>query len=94
LRLVELFQYKRVLISGGGDGYVRIWDIKFNEISRKNIREELYSIKNNALDMPETIIVNIDIYQCQKKQGSQNSASTLVLIATSDGSIFEATITN
>jgi hypothetical protein len=82
------------LISGGGDGYVKIWDIKFNEISRKNIREELYSIKSNALDMPETIIVNIDIYQCQKKQGSQKSASTLVLIATSDGSIFEGTITN
>jgi WD40 repeat protein len=38
LRLAELFQYKRVLISGGGDGYVRIWDIKFNEISRRNIR--------------------------------------------------------
>lgn len=30
LKLVELFQYKRALISGGGDGYVRIWDIKFN----------------------------------------------------------------
>jgi hypothetical protein len=81
-------------VSGGGDGYVRIWDIKFNEISKKNIRDELYSIKNSSLEMPETIIVNIDIYQCQKKQGNQNSASALMLIATSDGSILEATITN
>jgi hypothetical protein len=43
--------------------------------------------------MPDTIIVSIDIYQCLRKQGSQNSAA-LMLIATSDGSIFEATITN
>lgn len=76
-----------MLVSGGGDGYVRIWDIKFNEISKKNIRDELYSIKSNSLDMPESIIVNVDIYQCQKKIGNQNSTSALMLIATSDGSV-------
>ena len=38
LRLAELFGYKRVLISGGSDGVVKIWDIKFNELSRKDIR--------------------------------------------------------
>ncbi len=44
--------------------------------------------------MPETIIVNLDVYQCQRKQGNQNIASAVMLIATSDGSVLEATITN
>ncbi len=35
----------------------------------------------------------MDIYQCLKKQG-QSSAPALMLIATSDGSVLEATITN
>lgn len=43
--------------------------------------------------MSETIVVSVDIYQCAKKQG-QNNASALMLIATSDGSVLEATITN
>jgi chemotaxis methyl-accepting protein methylase len=43
--------------------------------------------------MPETIVVSVDVYQCLKKQG-QSSASALMLIATSDGSVLEATITN
>jgi len=30
LRLAELFRYKRVLISGGGEGVIKIWDVKFN----------------------------------------------------------------
>jgi hypothetical protein len=94
LRLVELFQYKRVLVSGGGDGYVRIWDIKFNAISSKNVRDELYSIKNTSMEMPETIIVSIDIYQCLRKQSGQSNGSALMLIGTSDGSVLEATITN
>lgn len=38
-------------------------------------------------------MVNVDIYQCMKKQG-QSSGSALMLIATSDGSVLEATITN
>ena len=29
LRLAELFGYKRVIISGGEDGMVKIWDTKF-----------------------------------------------------------------
>lgn len=37
--------------------------------------------------MPESIIVNIDVYQCLKKASNQNSTSALMLIATSDGSV-------
>ena len=39
LRLAELFGYKKVLISGGDEGTVKIWDIKFNELSRKDVKE-------------------------------------------------------
>ena len=38
LRIAELFGYKRVLISGGSEGIVKIWDIKFNELTRRDIR--------------------------------------------------------
>jgi len=38
LRITELFGYKRVLISGGSEGIIKIWDIKLNELSRRDIR--------------------------------------------------------
>lgn len=38
LRIAELFKYKTVLVSGGRDGFIKIWDIKFNETSRKSMR--------------------------------------------------------
>ena len=44
LRLAELFGYKRVLFSGGGDGVIKLWDIKFNQLSRKDIQEQLYAV--------------------------------------------------
>lgn len=44
--------------------------------------------------MPNCSIISLDVFHCQKKQGSEISLSTLLLIATSDGSILQATISN
>ena len=93
LRLAELFGYKRVLFSGGGDGIIKLWDIKFNEISRKDIREELYAVKMGGEAAPSCPLSNIDIYQCSKKLGNQHP-STLVLVSAADGSILEAKVYN
>ncbi len=65
---------------------VKIWDIKFNELSRKNIQQELYSFRINGEDRPECIITSLDVYQCLKGQGVDRPP-TLLLIATSDGSV-------
>jgi WD40 repeat protein len=93
LRLAELFGYKRVLMSGGIDGVVKIWDIKFHELSAKDIRSEIYSFRLNNQDKPQCSITSLDVYQCLKSNNS-SKPSTLLLIGCSDGSVLEATIHN
>jgi hypothetical protein len=72
---------------------IKIWDVKFSEISKKDLREELYAVKMNESHMPECPITSIDVYQCMKTQGTEHPP-TLLLVATADGSVMEARIHN
>jgi hypothetical protein len=65
---------------------VKIWDIKFNELSHKNIQQELYSFRVLGEEKPECRITSLDVYQCLKGQGVDRPP-TLLLISASDGSV-------
>lgn len=93
LRLAELFGYKKVLISGGQEGMIKIWDIKFNELARKDIKEEILAFNFNKTNRLELGISSIDIYQCMKVHETDRPPS-LLLITTTDGSVLEAKIKN
>ncbi len=65
ISLNELFKYKTIVITGGEDSMVKIWDTKFNMLGGVNVRQELLLGKHvNEFSSYNFSGQSVDFYSC------------------------------